>query len=82
MEALTESQMHHVASASEDNMARLQVIAELDRSPFSELRSYTATDITPAFGPNLLQLVNNSKLEFKVNSADHSKLLICSARTL
>ena len=45
----------------------LQVIAELDRSPFSELRSYTATDITPAFGPNLLQLVNNSKLEFKVD---------------
>lgn len=45
-----------------------QVIAELDRSPFSELRSYTATDITPAFGPNLLQLVNNSKLEFKVRS--------------
>ena len=43
-----------------------QVIAELDRSPFSELRSYTATDITPAFGPSLLQLVNNSKLEFKV----------------
>ena len=43
-----------------------QVIAELDRSPFSELRIYTATDITPAFGPNLLQLVNNSKLEFKV----------------
>ena len=43
-----------------------QVIAELDRSPFSELRGYTATDITPAFGPNLLQLVNNSKLEFKV----------------
>ncbi|CAK0786732.1 hypothetical protein CVIRNUC_009946 [Coccomyxa viridis] len=42
-----------------------QVIAELDRSPFSELRGYTATDITPAFGPNLLQLVNNSKLEFK-----------------
>jgi len=50
----------------------LQVIAELDRSPFSELRSYTATDITPAFGPNLLQLVNNSKLEFKVHIADHA----------
>ncbi len=44
----------------------MQVIAELDRSPFSELRSYTATDITPAFGPNLLQMVGNSKLEFKV----------------
>ncbi|EIE23140.1 hypothetical protein COCSUDRAFT_47508 [Coccomyxa subellipsoidea C-169] len=42
-----------------------QVIAELDRSPFSELRGYTATDITPAFGPNLLQMVGNSKLEFK-----------------
>ncbi len=51
----------------------LQVIAELDRSPFSELRSYTATDITPAFGPNLLQLVNNSKLEFKVHPAVPSK---------
>lgn len=57
-------------------MARLgvQVIAELDRSPFSELRSYTATDITPAFGPNLLQMVGNSKLEFKV------ELLLCKAQ--
>ena len=50
----------------------MQVIAELDRSPFSELRSYTATDITPAFGPNLIQLVNNSKLEFKVHTAHHA----------
>ena len=53
----------------------MQVIAELDRSPFSELRSYTATDITPAFGPNLLQLVNNSKLEFKVHSANGFELV-------
>jgi fatty acid synthase len=52
-----------------------QVIAELDRSPFSELRSYTATDITPAFGPNLLQLVNNSKLDFKASK--HSKPTGC-----
>lgn len=43
-----------------------QVIAELDRSPFSELRRYTATDITPAFGPNLLQMVGSPKLDFKV----------------
>lgn len=50
----------------------MQVIAELDRSPFSELRGYTATDITPAFGPNLLQMVGNSKLDFKVST------LICS----
>lgn len=55
-----------------DYVSNAQVIAELDRSPFSELRSYTATDITPAFGPNLLQLVNNSKLEFKVRT--HSQL--------
>ena len=55
-----------------DYVSNVQVIAELDRSPFSELRSYTATDITPAFGPNLLQLVNNSKLEFKV--CTHSQL--------
>ena len=58
-----------------------QVIAELDRSPFSELRSYTATDITPAFGPNLLQLVNNSKLEFKVGCQNwcslYLHLLLC-----
>ena len=47
----------------------VQVIAELDRSPFSELRRYTATDITPAFGPNLLQMVGNPKLEFKVGPA-------------
>ena len=47
---------------------RAQVIAELDRSPFSELRRYTATDITPAFGPNLLQMVGNPKLEFKVGT--------------
>ena len=44
----------------------MQVIAELDRSPFSELRRYTATDITPAFGPNLLQMVGSPKLDFKV----------------
>ena len=63
--------MHRQKGKRRIDVAYLQVIAELDRSPFSELRSYTATDITPAFGPNLLQLVNNSKLEFKVTPAQH-----------
>ncbi|EIE22203.1 ketoacyl-synt-domain-containing protein [Coccomyxa subellipsoidea C-169] len=42
-----------------------QVFAELNQSPFSELRGYTATDITPGFGPNLLQMISNPKLDFK-----------------
>ena len=68
---------------------RVQVIAELDRSPFSELRRYTATDITPAFGPNLLQMVGNSKLEFKVRTLNLSspsvilwRLAVCMHREL
>lgn len=43
----------------------MQVIGELERNHFAPLRKYTATDITAAFGPNLLQTVRNPKVDFK-----------------
>lgn len=38
----------------------------LERNNYADMHRYTATDITPAFGPNLLQTIGNPKLDFKV----------------
>lgn len=43
-----------------------QVIEELERNNYVPMRKYTATDITPGFGPNLLQTVRSPNVEFKV----------------
>jgi hypothetical protein len=44
-----------------------QVIDDLARNAFTILRKYTATDISAAFGPTLLQTVRSPTLEFKAS---------------
>jgi hypothetical protein len=48
----------------------LQVVDQLDRNSFKEMHRYVATDITAAFGPSLLALIDNPRLEFKVMPLD------------
>ena len=43
-----------------------QVIDQLDRNSFREMLCYTATDVTAAFGPNLVHMIGNPRLQFKV----------------
>ena len=49
-----------------DKRHSAQVVDQLDRNSFKEMHRYVATDITAAFGPGLLRLVDNPRLEFKV----------------
>jgi hypothetical protein len=46
----------------------VQVIDDLERNNFTRMRKYTATDITAAFGPGLLQSVRNSALDFQASA--------------
>ena len=50
----------------------VQVIEMLERNNYADMHRYLATDITAAFGPNLLQSIGNPKLDFKVQTSRYS----------
>lgn len=71
-------QVHSVGlGIHQDWLLYVQVIDELDRSPYSRLLKYVATDVSASWGAALLKSLNVPALDFKVTSRPSRPLNCC-----